>query len=106
MSVTYKSSDLLPVFTAQLVSANGTPIDITASTVTLVMRRRSDGLRKAFVATITTASLGKVSYTWASGDLADVGDYDCEWQVVYTSGSKKLTVPNDSYFLIQVSGAL
>src|SRR5262249_6014780 len=106
MSVTYKSSDLLPILTAQLVFANGTPIDITSSTVTLVMRRRSDGLRKALAASIVTAALGKVSYTWTGTDLADVGDYDCEWQVVYTTGSKKLTVPNDSYFLIQISGAL
>lgn len=106
MTVTnYKRNDRLPIYTATLVQQlDGvtTPIDLTGTTVTFIMRAEDDLAPKVEAeATVVDAEAGAVSYAWAVGDLATAGTYLCEWQVTYPDG-RTLTVPSSGYDQIRV----
>jgi hypothetical protein len=78
----------------QLYNGNA-PIDLTGATVTLVLTDKLDAT-VAFtgVVAVTSAALGKVSFTPATGDLvASSGPYYARFQVV-DSGGKKSFYPS------------
>lgn len=55
--------------------------------------------------TITDASTGSVSYTWAEGDLATVGTYRMEFEITFSSGAIA-TVPNNAHLVLVVADDL
>ncbi len=93
--------DILPVLTAALQNADGTPIDLTGAAVALIIETRQD-VETVRVATVTDAALGLVSYTWVAADSATRGTYRVRWRVTFAGGAMT-TVPNDGDLVLRVS---
>jgi len=99
---TIKQNDTRPNLDAQLLNADGTPIDLTGCTVRFLMVPTSGGAVKVDgICAITDAENGKVRYYWSAGDTANFGDYKAEFEVTFPDGSKQ-TVPNDGYLIISI----
>ena len=90
---TVGQGDLLPAISAQLVDENGDPVDLTDATCKFHMSK--GGVVKVdAAATIVTPATGIVRYDWVTADTDEAGEYDAEWEVTYTTGTKPLTFPN------------
>lgn len=101
--LTLKQHDTWPPLRATLSDTSG-PIDLTDVTqVKLIMK--SDAFTITGICTVTDAPNGRVSYTWASGDLANTGTYNAEFEITWP-GSKVETVPSGGYLTIDVIGDL
>lgn len=106
MAFLIKQGDLRPNLRAQLFQADGvTPLNITAAlTVTLILREEGPitgppKLRAEM--NIIDAVNGIIEYDWVSGDTADEGDYQYEFEIGWSNGDPQ-TVPVDSYFTLTV----
>lgn len=84
--------DLIGALTDTLT---GLPIDLTnASNVYLQMRKPDD--RRFTVngaATVTDADSGKVRYSWGANDLANPGEYQCQWKILWDDATIQTTDP-------------
>lgn len=70
-----------------VITVNGSPFDLTASTVKLKMRLDTASTFKVnAAATITNAVAGAVQYDWAGGDVDTAGDYLFYWEITLPSG--------------------
>jgi hypothetical protein len=101
---TIKQNDLSPAIRTQLLDGNGDAVDITGNLgLTFHMRLAVDPFTVVIdeAATVVDAATGTVSYEWVSGDTANAGTYDAEFQVVY-SDSKPETFPNDGYIKVTI----
>jgi len=99
-----KQNDTRPVLEAQLLNADGTPINLTNCTVKffMVSISASGGQPKVNAScAIIDAVNGKVRYSWQAADTSDYGDYKAEFQITFPDGSIQ-TVPNDGYLIISV----
>jgi hypothetical protein len=56
------------------------------------------------VATVVTATDGKVEYAWAGTDTDTPGTFDADWLVTY--GSNPMTVPSDKHVTVLIGPAL
>lgn len=97
-----KQNDTRPNLDAQLLNANGAPIDLTGCTVRFLMVSTSGGQVKIdALCAVTDAVNGKVRYYWQAGDTSNFGGYKAEFEITFPDGSKQ-TVPNDGYLIISV----
>jgi hypothetical protein len=99
-----KTSDQLPELEATLERKDGTAVDLTGCSVSLVWVNRTTGARKSGNAVVVSTA-GDVKYSWVSGDLPVPGDYQAEWVATYPDG-KTETFPNYSYIEIKVLASL
>ena len=76
-----KQNDTRPNLDAQLLNADGAPIDLTDCTVRFLMTPTSS--------------------TPPAEDTASFGDYKAEFEVTFPDGSRQ-TIPNDGYLVISV----
>lgn len=91
---TLVQADTGPDITSTLTYDDGTVVDLTGSSVRFQMRLSTD--RRFTVnaaATIVTAALGKVSYSWTDNDLSVPGTYQSQWQVTFPDGKVITTDP-------------
>jgi hypothetical protein len=88
-------ADTLPVLTAYLTYSDGTPINLTGSSVLIHVRERAGTAMLVTGGTcqIVNGTAGVVQYSWLPSQLKD-GDYFVEFQVNY--GSNQLSVPTDA----------
>jgi len=101
VSFVIKQNDTAPPLEAQLIDADGNPINLDMCGVKFHMK---DGYGKVNInrpATIVDAAQGLVRVDWQDGDTSIAGIMKCEFEVTFTDG-KVLTVPNDGYFLIHI----
>lgn len=56
---------------------------------------------KTGAVTITDAEAGEIEYQWEADDLAKAGTYQAEFEITWEGGGTQ-TVPNDSYYTIEV----
>lgn len=103
---TMKKNDLLPLFEVILEDVDG-PVDLSgASSAKLKAILKDDmGSTPKIDAVVAidsdqVANKGKVKYTWVDGDTDTKGVLLAEVEVLY--GSKPLTFPNDSYYIISI----
>jgi hypothetical protein len=102
--LTLKSGDTWPPLVTTLEDGGG-PLDLTTA-VGVTMKMASPTVSKTgLVCTITDASNGIVSYTWASGDTSAPGTYKVEFTVDFGTG-KLQTAPNDAYREIVILAAV
>jgi hypothetical protein len=101
-----KRGDTLKALVASLTLGN-TPIDLTGATVRFIMRPRFTTPPVAVInrsADVLLVTEGRVSYQWQAGDTAQPGRYAAEFEITYTATGRKLTVPNDGYISVVVTG--
>lgn len=99
-----KQNDTSPVLLATITDADG-PVNLTSASVTFYMARAVGSVKTVIAsgaATITNATAGQVSYTWAGDDTAISGIHIAEFEVVFADASKE-TFPNDGYILIHIT---
>lgn len=100
-----KQNDLLPILQAVCKNeTTGLPEDLTAATgVRFHMIKPGASVEKVDNdASFGDKALGEVNYTWGSGDTDEVGEYDAEFEVTFSSGI--LTFPNWKQLKIKVTG--
>jgi hypothetical protein len=78
------------------------PLNLTGCQgVKFQMRKPDDKLFTVnAAATVTNASQGLVSYSWAAKDLAVDGEYDAQWEVTFGDG-KVQTVARPNRILVR-----
>lgn len=101
MTFTIKQNDTVPALEAQLLDADGKPVNLDMCGVRFHMR---DGYGKKEInrpATIMDVEQGRIRVDWQVGDTDTTGIFKCEFQITFTD-STILTVPNDGYFLVYI----
>lgn len=99
-----KRGDLLPLLIATLSDVNG-PVDLTNATVQFHMRDSAGELVIDETATVDpdqTANTGLVTYTWQTGDTDTAGDYEAEFEAVFSG--KPITFPKGSNLRVRIVG--
>lgn len=87
MSVSIYAGTKAPSLT-DTIKVNGTPFDLTGSTVKFRMRLvGSDTLTVDSAAVVVSAAAGTVRYDWGTSDLDVPGEYLAWWRVTLGTGS-------------------
>jgi hypothetical protein len=74
------------------------PADLAGCSVSFLLKNGGvPGIKKAAVINVD----GTFSYDPVAADVATVGKFQQEWEVVYPTG-KILTFPNDSYNIVKI----
>ena len=97
-----KIGDNRPSLTTILTQEDGTPIDLTGSTVKLLLKHEENGTKLNFTCTLLAPTLGTLKYDWIIGDIAVPGKYLAEFEITYGNGNKQ-TVPNSGFYSVIVN---
>src|SRR5688572_12051401 len=101
-----KEGATLPAIESTLTYDDGTAIDLTGTSITFRMRRRSDtALTVNGSAAIISATAGTVRYSWVSADTDTQGEYIAEWVITYPGGGI-LIAPSAGYNTVHVVESL
>lgn len=101
-----KQNDTLPLLIANLKNSDGTAINLTSTTVLFkLININNDALIINTAATITSASLGTVEYTWTANDTSVVGEFKGEFEITF-SGGEVQSVPTKGYINIRIHNDL
>jgi len=103
--LTIKQNDTLPYLEAQLIDADGNPINLDLCSVKFHMANFRGVVKIDRQAIISNVENGEVKVEWQEGDTDAVGTYKCEFEVNMPDG-KVITIPNDGYFLISIVAEL
>lgn len=73
----------------------GAVLNLSNVTQVFFRMRKADDKRWTINAagTITDAPNGRVRYSWGANDLANDGDFEAYWHLVYNDATKQSTVP-------------
>lgn len=99
-----KQDDTSPALVATLVDEDQVAIDLTSATgVAFHMIDPGTTTPKVNGGSVTVldAPNGRVSYAWQATDTDTAGDYDGEFEVTWTGGSKT-TFPNFRFMRIRI----
>lgn len=91
---TIGENDLLPSISAQLVDEAGDPVSLASATVKFHMRQGIAVAKVDAAAVIVDAPTAMVRYDWIAADTDTPGEYEAEFEVTFTTGTKPLTFPN------------
>ena len=98
--VTYKRGDNAPPITATLSDLDG-PIDLSSADAVRLRMKSDTAIVEAGPVEITDAANGEIKYEWEADDLMFAGSYRGEWEITWSDGTIQ-TVPNDTYFAVDV----
>lgn len=90
-----KRNDTARILTDTLLMSDGTPIDLTDSTLKFII----NGVKKS--AEIINATLGTVQYRFEDTDIDNTGTLICEWEITYDTGLQ-LSVPTKGHIIIRI----
>jgi hypothetical protein len=98
-----KKGDTLPVLSVLLQYSNGSPVDLTSSTVYFHMGQLSNYAPYfSGLCVVTDQTNGAVEYRWVgSSDTGSIGNYWGEFKANWTGSS--MTLPNDHSLQIQIA---
>lgn len=100
-----KQYDRLPILRANLSTDDGY-VDLSNTTVQFIYQRKNRLTQPVTgSATILGSPSGYVEYAWPTGATDTNGVYYGEWRVSTSSG-KKISFPNDSYFVFELTKGL
>jgi hypothetical protein len=105
MTFYIKQNDTSPAMLADLLDANGQPVDINGASVRFHMRPISSAQVKISEDAVIVSQNGVVRYDWQTGDTDAIGSYKAEFQVTYGDGSIE-TFPNDGYIRVEIIAEL
>ena len=98
-----KRFDTKPALNVTLQYNNGSPVDLTASTIYFNIGDLSTyATYRSGLCTITDSTAGQCSYNWDALDTGSVGTYWGEFEVDWGTGSL-MSLPDDHSLKIQVS---
>lgn len=106
--ITIKQHDTWPPLEAALTEgADATPVDLTGSTVKVILKSGGAGTTVITgpCTFIGPASAGTVRYTWVPGDTDLVNTLSGEFEVTWADGTIT-TFPNDAYFTVEIKADL
>lgn len=83
------------------LTRNGSAINLTGSTVSLIIQNQDTGKTYKRSATIVSAAAGTVSYAFVADDSAISGTYKLEWEITPGSGAIE-TVPNNGWINLEI----
>lgn len=90
-----KKHDSARLLTDVLQYSDGSPIDLTNATVSLIW----NSTRKS--ASIVSATTGAVSYQLTDADVAETGTIELEWEIVFND-NKELSVPTTDRISLRI----
>lgn len=99
--------DLLPVLRVQILGDAKSPVDLAlAQSVDFVMKHEGTGIEVTGSMAIDDSDVGKVSYTWQSGDTDIPGVWVGRIVVTFAGGKTMTfpTCPEKGGLLIEVCG--
>lgn len=98
-----KRGDTALKFTDTIKDRNGSAIDLTGCTVTILFKNLLTDTVEEAAATITDEDAGEVEYEISAEgtETDDVGEFLVEWEVT-TADSKKFTYPRRGYYLLNI----
>ena len=102
---TIKQHDTWPALSATLSDQSGLINLTTATTVKLILKTASGSATITGTCAIDDAVNGEVSYAWVSPDTDTVNSYNGEFEITWSNG-KVTTVPNDTYFTVEIKADL
>jgi len=103
MSFQIKENDTTPSLRAALLNGSGNAVDLIGATVRFHMRTLgSSSVTIDESASVVSQAEGIVQYNWVSGDTADVGSYQAEFEVTYPDGNVE-TFPNSGYIRVEIT---
>lgn len=111
MTFIIKQNDTRPVYVATLIEdadlQTEAPVDLTDATSIRFLARQTDNETNLIEgeADITDVENGVITYTWAEGDTATVGEYDIEVEVTWDDGGVE-TFPNEGYASMTITDDL
>lgn len=83
-----KQNDTKEPLASTLTDSNGNAVVLTGATVVFHMRIFGAATSKvSAAATIVSATLGQVKYTWTGTDLDTPGEYEGEFQVAFSDAT-------------------
>lgn len=91
----------LPVLYAALRDYQGLINLSSASAVKFVMMNTGGVNKINSSCTITDATIGQVSYAWASGDVDTAGTFYAKFMV--TIGGQDLPIPSDRFLVVEIA---
>lgn len=91
----------LPVLYAALRDYQGLINLSSASAVKLVMMSMGGVNKVNSPCTITDATIGQVSYAWASADVDTAGTFYAKFMV--TIGGQDLPIPSDRFLVVEIA---
>lgn len=104
-SFTMVRNDTAPPITATLTDSAGTAIDLSGATVRFHMVDSAGAVKVDAACTVTSATGGVVSYSWAAADTDTSGSYKAEWEVTFSDGTIR-TFPSPSKTMVRIVGDL
>jgi hypothetical protein len=96
----YKSGDELPVVRAVFTNTDGSPYDLTGSTVTISYRYQ-DGTLTTQQAIIEDAETGRVKYSFSLDELEEPGRYNIDFTATFPNLTT-LSAPRGGYIRLRV----
>lgn len=124
MTLNLKQHDRRPWLVAQLQNSDGSAIDVSgALSVNVIVRKAAATapllkqpceILTTYVGGIpleyddgtpVTDLDGWVRYKWGTGDTDQTGDFDVEWEILWTAGEPQ-TVPTVGYYRVTIGDDL
>lgn len=97
-----KFGDTKPSIEAKLLDESNVTIDLTGSTVKILMQHKLTGARKSFVCSILDPVKGLIRYNWSTTDFDIPGLYLAEFEITYPDNNIQ-TIPNNNYVEVYVA---
>ena len=103
MAFFIKQNDTSPALQVTLKDANGSAIDLSASTVRFHMREIGATTAKVDAsATVSDADNGVVYYAWSAADTDTMGSFEAEFEVTFAGGEVE-SFPNNRFIQVEIT---
>lgn len=103
MAFFIKQNDTSPALQVTLKDANGSAIDLSASTVRFHMREIGATTAKVDAsATVADADNGIVYYSWSAADTDTMGSFEAEFEVTFAGGEVE-SFPNNRFIQVEIT---
>jgi hypothetical protein len=97
-TISFVQGDTNPSIFGNLTNDDGSPYDLTDTTVRFQMRETLDRrfAVDASAVIVGDPTLGAVRYDWQAGDLVAAGDYESRWRILFLDSGVEHTIPANS----------